>query len=52
MEPWWLLEDTCSKGEGGLEGLPGIDVEYVMCKPFSEDGRDLANAGQMIMIFR
>jgi hypothetical protein len=34
-----------------LEGLCSIGVEYVMCKPFSEYWRDLANAGQMVMIY-
>jgi hypothetical protein len=51
VEPWLLLEDTCSKCEGRLEGLCSIGVEYVMCKPFSEYWRDLANAGQMVMIY-
>ena len=43
-----MLEDARGKGESRLEGLTGIVIKDVEGKPFSEYGRYLVNAGQVM----
>ena len=46
----WVLEDARGEGESRLKGLTGVVIEDVDGKPFSEYGRYLANARQVIVV--
>ena len=45
-----MLEDSRGEGESRLKGLAGIVIKDMGGKPFSEYGRYLANARQVIVV--
>ena len=45
-----MFEYARGEGEGRLKGLTGVVIEDVGVKPFSEYGRYLADARQVIVV--
>ena len=45
-----MFEYARGEGQGRLKGLTGVVIEDVGVKPFSEYGRYLADAGQVIVL--